>query len=274
MKQLDKNSFLLFYEYVKKTLEHFVFKFYYAEIYDIIDLVGDLMKQYEISLNDIDSNYFHFTWKNSLESIEEKGLIPKKGKHAGYVEETEKVFFVQGLDNLLILFDCWINIYRKEPLINLKPFYKWGSTAMTSKYFPTFLIDIYFMLIKNSRRHKKHAYEVFDRLLDECVLLNLDLEENIDFSFDDIDQIKGRGYRKRHLIELGYSLKYSDMESNKMDMWNLHTLTNKGVEPKKLKLCSINNSTKIRDIFNYAIENTKLDLQEICPNIYEFCSLK
>ncbi len=141
---------------------------------------------------------------------------------------------------------------------------------MRSKYFPMFLVDLYFIIIKNSKRHKRYAYKVFDKLLDDCVLLNLDLKENIDFKFSDVDQIKSRGYRKRHLIELGYSEKYSDMDSNRMDNWNLHTLDNIGVDSSKLKLCSINNSTNIRDIFNYILENTKLNIEDICPTLYDY----
>ena len=229
------------------------------------------MEKYVISLNDINSNFFHFTWKNNLVNIEEKGLLPKKGLHAKYIEETEKVFFVHGLDNLLILFDCWINVYKKVPLLpKLNLTYGLGSKVMRSKYFPMFLVDFYFMIIRNSKRHKKYAYEVFDKLLTECILLSLDIQENIDFSFSDIDQIKARGYRKRHLIELGYSEKYSDMNSNKMDNWNLHTLSDKGISPNKLKLCYINDSTSIRDILNFILENTELNLKDICPNLYDY----
>lgn len=141
---------------------------------------------------------------------------------------------------------------------------------MRSKYFPMFLVDFYFLIIKNSKRHKRYAYKIIDKLLDECILLQLDLEEKTDFDFADIDQIKARGFRKRHLIELGYSEKYSDMDSNKMDNWNLHTLTNKGISPSKLKLCSVNNSTDIRDILNFILKNTKLDLKDICPNLYDY----
>ncbi len=228
------------------------------------------MENYKLSLKDINSNYFHFTKESNLDSIQEKGLLPKKERHAEYIEESPKVFFVEGLDNLLILFDCWINVYTKVPLLpGIKLAYGVSSKAMCSKHFPMFLVDFYFIIIKNSKRHKKHAYKIFDKLLDECILLNLDLEENIDFSFSDLDQIKARGYRKRHLIELGYSEKYSDMNSNSMDKWNLHTFDNKGIKPSKLKLCSINNSTKIRDIFNYILENTKLDLKDMCPNLYD-----
>lgn len=229
------------------------------------------MKKYKISLNDMDSNFFHFTWKSNLANIEEKGLLPKKGHPAKYIEETEKVFFIQGLNNLLILFDCWINVYKKVPLLpQLNITYGLGSKAMRSKYFLMFLVGFYFMIIRNSKKHKKYAYEIFDKLLSECILLNLNIEENIDFSFSDIDQIKARGYKKRHLIELGYSDKYSDMNSNKMDNWNLHTLSGKGINSNKLKLCVINNSISIRDILDYILENTKINLKDMCPNLYDY----
>lgn len=229
------------------------------------------MKQYQLTLHDMKSNYFHFTLHSNLKSIEEKGLIPKKGKHAEHIEESEKVFFVQGLDNLIILFDCWINVYKKIPLFSkAKHTYRLGSKAMHSKYFPSFLVDLYFLMIRNSKRHKKYAYQIFDELLDNCVLLHLDLQEEVDFSFTDIDEIKSRGYRKRHLIELGYSLKYSDMSSNKMDLWNLHTLSNIGISPNKIKLCHINHSSSMRDILNYALEHTTLNVKEMCPVLFDY----
>ena len=233
------------------------------------------MKIYKLTLNDMKANFFHFTKKSNLESIDKNGLIPKKGQHAKYIEETEKVFFVQGLDNLLILFDCWINVYKKIPFLpNSKITYGLGSKAMRSKYFPMLLVDIYFMLVKNSKHQKKYAYKIFDKLLDECILLNLDIRDGEEFSFSDIDEIKSRGYRKRHLIELGYSEKYSDMNSNKMDKWNLHTSTNRGIEFDKIKLCCINNSYNIKDIFYYALENTNLNLKDICPNLYYYINRK
>lgn len=40
------------------------------------------MKKYKISLDDINSNYFHFTRKSNLESIQNKGLLPKISFHA------------------------------------------------------------------------------------------------------------------------------------------------------------------------------------------------
>lgn len=229
------------------------------------------MESYKISDVDINSNYFHFTSKNNLDSIKEKGLIPKKGRHAKYIEETNKVFFVRGLDNLLILFDSWINVYSKIPLLpDSKMTYGLGSKAMRSKYFPMIFVDLYFILVKNSKRHKRYAYKIFNQLLDDSILLKLEVKDGIDFSLLDIDEIKSRGYRKRHLIELGYSENYSNMNSNRMDNWNLHTFSNKGIEVNKIKLCFIGESCSIRDIFNYALENTKLSIKDMCPTLYNY----
>lgn len=92
------------------------------------------MEKYTLSLKNMDSNYFHFTWKSNLDSIEQKGLVPRKGGHAKYIEKTKKVFFVQGLDNLLILFDCWINVYKKIPPVPQSTIaHNLGSKAMRSK---------------------------------------------------------------------------------------------------------------------------------------------
>jgi len=37
---------------------------------------------------------------------------------------------------------------------------------------------------------------------------------------DDIDEIKTRGYDKDHLITMGYSTDYSNLDSLSMDKWN------------------------------------------------------
>lgn len=231
------------------------------------------MKYYNLTLDDMNENYFHFTKSQNLDSIKIKGLLPKKGKHAKFIEESNKVFFIKGLDNLLILFDCWINVNKKIPIIKKSKsnlIYGTCSKLMKSKYFPMIFVDIWFKLIKTSKRHKEFSYKIFDEILEESVLLNLDIKENIDFKFNDIDEIKSQNLKKRHLIILGYSKKYSDMDSNKMDEWNLHTLSNHGISSKKISLCYINNSCKMKDILLFALKNTKIDLKDICPVLYDY----
>ena len=229
------------------------------------------MKYYRVSNQDIKNNYFHFTKKVNLENIKNNGLIPKRGAHAQFLEQTDKVFFVEGLDNLLVLFDCWINVYKRIPLFpDSFKLYGAASYAMRSKWFPMFIVDVFFSLTKHSKIHKRRAYKIFDKLLDECILLNLDIKEDEDFILDDIDEIKSRGFRTRHLITLGYSLKYSDMESNIMDRWNMHTISGHGVLPSKIKICLLDYSTNIKDILIFALNNTSIDLSDICPVLYDY----
>ena len=119
------------------------------------------------------------------------------------------------------------------------------------------------------------AFKRLDKMLDNGILLKLDLEENIDFRCDDKDEIKSRGYIKRHLEVCGYSEKYSDLNSNIMDKWNMHTLTNHIVNNKKIKVCYLeDSSSNLRDIFNYCLENTKIDFKSICPELCAYLKYK
>lgn len=226
------------------------------------------MIKYEISLKDIDFNYFHFTKKKNIISIEEKGLLPKKSFHAQSLEVTKKVFFVEGLDNLLILFDCWINICEKYPLI--PGFFNIGTKIKGKNIFSKLFIKAYFKWIEFNKLHKFVSYKYFDRFLKKYILLNIDVKEDLDFSFDDMDQIKAKGYDKYFLMKAGYSLRYSNLDSIKMDKWNLHTFSNHGVDSKKIKLCYINGSYNMLDIIKYALANSKLDVENICPVLWGY----
>ena len=226
------------------------------------------MKKYNLTLNDITSNYFHFTKQNNLKSIFKKGLLPKISFHAQSLAVTKKVFFVQGLDNLLILFDCWINVCEKYPLF--PGMFNLGTKIMKYKWFPKKIINGYFKYTEYNKIHRFVSYKYFDMFLKKYVLLNLEAEEKKDFDFNDIDQIKAKGYNKEYLIQGGYSLKYSDLDSVKMDKWNLHTFSNHGINASKVKLCYINNSSKMIDILNFALNNTQLDIKDICPVLWKY----
>ncbi len=226
------------------------------------------MKNYKLSLKDLNSNYFHFTKLSNLHSIEEKGLLPKISFHAQSLEDTKKVFFVEGLDNLLILFDCWINVLEKYP--HVPGAFNLGTKIRGKNKFAKIFINIYFKWTEINKLHKFVAYKYFDCFLKKYILLNLNIKESIDFSFDDIDQIKAKRYDKDYLIKAGYSLKYSDLESITMDKWNLHTFTEHGVGIDKIKICYADNSYKMLDILNYALSHTNLDIKNVCPVLWKY----
>lgn len=227
------------------------------------------MKKYQISQEDMNTHFFHFTKYKNLKSIKQNGLVPKIGAHAKYIEKNDKVFFVEGLDNFIILFDCWINCYFYIPII---PFiYKLGAFFLRKKWFPMFIADGYFGILKKSKLQRKRAFKIFDRFLDNSVVLKLNLDENVDFSYEDTDEIKARGYKKRHLILMGYSEKYSSVENTNMDRWNMHTFAHHGINPEKIEFCVLENGKyKLRDIFYYCLENTKIDLKDVCPIVYDY----
>lgn len=180
----------------------------------------------------------------------------------------KKVFFVEGLDNLLILFDCWINVCEKYP--HIPGAFNLGTKIRGKNRFSKFFINLYFKWTKINKIHKFVAYKYFDWFLKRYILLNIDIKEGVDFSFDDIDQIKEKGYDRDYLIKAGYSLKYSDLESIKMDKWNLHTFTEHGVSLDKIKICYADNSYKMLDILNYALNHTNLDIEVICPVLWKY----
>lgn len=226
------------------------------------------MDYYSISKKDLNSNYFHFTKESNINSIKEKGLLPKISFHAQSLEDTKKVFFVEGLDNLLILFDCWINVCEKYP--HIPGAFNLGTKIKGKNKFSKLIINLYFRWTEINKFHKFVAYKYFDWFLKKYILLNIDIKEEKDFSFNDIDQIKAKNYDKEYLIKAGYSLKYSDLSSTKMDKWNLHTFTNHGVSPDKIKICCIKKSHKMLDILTYSINETNLNIKDICPVLYDY----
>lgn len=117
------------------------------------------MENYKLSLNDINSNYFHFTKKNNIESIDKNGLIPKISFHAQSLEDTKKVFFVEGLDNLLILFDCWINVCEKYP--HIPGAFNLGTKIRGKNKFSKSIINLYFKWTEINKLHKFVAYKYF-----------------------------------------------------------------------------------------------------------------
>lgn len=231
------------------------------------------MNNYIINKKDIDKNFFHFTNEKNLNSISDRGLIPCIGRNAKYLEKSKKIFFVEGLDNLLILFDCWINIYYYMPIVPI--IYTLGAHFLRYKWFPQIIADSYFGILKKTKIHQKRAFQVFDKILDNSILLHLGLEENIDFKYNDKDEIKLRGYKKRHLELMGYSKRYSSLDNDSMDRWNMHTISEHKVKKEKIKLCILESGDyKLRDIFNYCVKNTKIDLENICPILYEYINHK
>ncbi len=228
-----------------------------------------MMEKYIISQNDMHNSFFHMTNAKNLDNIKKQGLVPNIGHNARFIEKSKKVFFVEGLDNFIILFDCWINCFFYIPVIPL--IYQLGAFFLRKKWFPMIIADGYFGTLKKSKLQRKRAFRIFDKFLQESIVLKLDLEESIDFSYDEVDEIKARGYKKRHLELMGYSKMYSSLDDNSMDKWNMHTFTNHGVSPNKIKMCYLSDGCySLKDILNYTLKNTSIDIAKVCPVLWDY----
>lgn len=73
---------------------------------------------------------------------------------------------------------------------------------------------------------------------------------------------------------MGYSKKYSSLNENNMDKWNLHCFSNHNVDNNKIKLCYTNKTCKMIYILKYALSNTLLDIKDICPVLHEYLKEK
>jgi len=149
-----------------------------------------------------------------------------------------------------------------------------GTTIMKYKWFPKSIINGYFKWTEINKLHKFIAYKYFDWFLKKYILLNIDIKDGVEFCFNDIDQIKAKGYNKDCLIKGGYSLKYSNLESITMDKWNLHTFTGHGVNANKIKICCVDDSYKMINILIYALNHTKMDMKNICPVLWKYLKVR
>lgn len=55
----------------------------------------------------------------------------------------------------------------------------------------------------------------------------------------------------------------------------MHTLTDHVISKEKVKICCLENgSSNLRYIFNFCLQNTKIDIQNICPELYAYLKYK
>lgn len=210
--------------------------------------------------------FLHYTDKINVKSIFSVGLLPKIGKNSKNIELNKKVFFTEGFDNTLFLMDSWIKWLVLRPKSNF--IYKCGCFYMTHKIFPKIVVDLIFKNWIKSDKKVKYACEKLDNILKNSVFLKLDLVENVDFSYNDIDEVKNQSFSRK---QLGYVYTCdSDVSDSKMELWNMHTLKDKIIEPEKIKLIEINNNNCAKDIVLYMVYNTDLSIEDKCPFLVKY----
>ena len=190
------------------------------------------LKYPSIDISDIDgdTSFLHYTNSSNLKEIFEKGLEPRIGKNSVVIEKSKKVFFTVGFKNTLIIMDVWLMWLLSRPKNQF--IYKLGAYFLTKSYFPKFIYDIIFSFWHKSEKKLEKALKELDKILLSSVFLVLDLEDKIDFDYEDYDEVKVQNFPKRMLKSI---YKYgSDLDNPKMESWNMHTYSNKVIEKEKI----------------------------------------
>ncbi len=182
------------------------------------------------------------------------------------MEKSKKVFFTVGDKATLIIMDVWLKWLRTRP--KNKYLYRLGAYFLKKSYFPKFIYDIIFSKWHSSEKKLYKAFKDLNKILDSSIFLILDLEEDIDFDYNDIDEVKAQNYPRRFLKDI-YSYG-GDVNDIKMESWNMHTYSNKIIEKSKISLLKINDSYSANEIIKYFAAENKEYIREQCKTLCEY----
>jgi len=229
---------------------------------DTFDLGANSIAK-DISDVDLGRAFFHYTSRQNIPSILESGLKPRIGDNALHVETTPKVFFAKGEEGILAMMDVWLKWQTGK--IYVGKFKYWFATSFYLRL-PFCIKSIPNHMTKKALSTKERrlvAYAKMKKIWDDSVFLILDLEEGVDFSYNDIDEVKASYYES--FLKLLYP-KDSNFEDQRMEYWNMHAYPYKTIDPKNIKLL------KTRE--NYDVNNVLVDIVDKVPDFtkekYEF----
>lgn len=220
----------------------------------------------DISQININKTFFHYTNKNNLNTIIKNGLEPRIGKNSLYVEKSKKVFFSQGGTGILTLMDVWLRWLTSKFGIS-NQIYCLGTFYMRM---PLCIKCIPNYVVSKSLKSKNKRIKVFNQLkniLDNSVFLILDLEENVDFDCNDLDEVKETYYES--FLKLLYP-SVSDLKDKKMEYWNMHTYSNKVIDSSKISLLKDKDEYSASKILKQLIDDNILYVKQNLDFLYEY----
>lgn len=198
-----------------------------------------MLKRVDENKINLEHSYFHFTNINNIDRIEKNNLLPKIGENASMIEETEKIFFSIGASGILKLQDVWLKwmMNRMFGEYNLKKKYDddnysiklhdWVNEFLTKEY-------------KKNEAKKKALFIKYYHDMLENVYLELNLTNGYDYDKNDYDEVKLR--LSKDPTSVDYLLmkemygEYSDVTNINMEDWNMHTIRNRYVKPRFIRV--------------------------------------
>lgn len=220
----------------------------------------------DISQINMNKTFFHYTNKNNLNTIIKNALEPRIGENSLYVEKSKKVFFSQGKYGILTLMDVWLRWLTAKSGISNQIYYL-GTFYMRM---PLCIKCIPNYVVRKSLKNKNKRIKVFNQLkniLDNSVFLILDLEENVDFDYNDLDEVKDTYYES--FLKLLYPSE-SDLKDKKIEYWNMHTYSNKVIDSSKISLLKDKDEYSASEILEQLIDDNILYAKQNLVFLYEY----
>lgn len=226
-----------------------------------------MLRRVELKELNLENTYFHFTKECNLERIEAKNLIPLIGENSAMIEDTKKIFFSVGASGVLKLHDVWLkwlmnrmfgeyNLRKKydEEEYN-KKIYSWMQEFLSKDY-------------KNDEAKKNAVFTKYYHDMLECVYLELNISNGCDYDNEDYDEAKVRVNQNPDSVEYLFMKEiygdYSNVDSNKMESWNMHTIRQRHIKPRFIRVIKMDNKdANVIEIIKYLYNNykdTKYDL--------------
>ncbi len=213
-----------------------------------------------------DETALHYTNIKNLESISKKGLQARIGKNSKVIEKSKKVFFSVGTKGALVIMDTWLKWLVARPISNV--IYYIGAFLLKVPFFPKIIHKVIIRLNKNRVKYR-WAYKKLKKILDNSVYLVLDLEENIDFHYNDFDEVKKYNHYPQSILKDVYAID-SDVLDPKMEYWNMHTISNETIEPRKIRILKFNDEICASIILKYLIEENADFVKDKCRLLHQY----
>lgn len=229
-----------------------------------------------ISLEELDSRFFHFCDDEFLDIYDSVGMSPKIGNNSKGIDFEPSIFFSKGVEGVLELWDVWFK-WKADRLFN--PQNKEKSTDTEIKEWFNYFSSGEFL------NDDELLNKVFDIMIEEMERNSyylLDIKENEDFTYDQVDHkkesaienAKERGYLSP-MTTMMYG-KFSDFSTPIVDKWNMQTIPGKNITitPDKLTRVSFNGKTDLVSIVVVLYERYKKEskIQVYLPVLDKFIS--
>ncbi|MFV0250407.1 MAG: hypothetical protein ACK5HP_05200 [Bacilli bacterium] len=163
--------------------------------------------------------------------------------------------------------DVWLKWLIAKAACN--HIYWFGAWLLKFRYFPKFLHKI---IIRSNQKSKKKKYWTFKKpnsSLNNSIYLILDLKENVDLSFEDVDEAKQLFKNAANFVDNIYAHD-SYFINPQMEYWNMHTFSNKIIEKYKISLLKVKDSYTANNIIKYLANKNNDFISDNCLLLKEY----